>query len=295
MDSTGFHVAVKNFTNLTPEEGDEIRKLSNQYPYSQILQLLYARAARDFNYENQVALLHQSAVYSTDRSVLKSIMQAPRRERIQEPDGVVAKVVVPDKPVKTEDPVLIQATPQVKLPETIVVASPPAKIEKQFEGSLLTGDALRDDLIHELEKLQQLKHDFEVSFDEFQRSNPARDDSKGKSKAIKDPATDPLLEEIRTTKKKLKADNPKLKEQNEIIDQFIKTQPIIPKAKPTVPQDDLSEDSGMFSDNIVSETLVEILLKQGKKDKAIEVLKKLIWKFPQKKAYFAAQIEDLKN
>ncbi|MEJ0057471.1 MAG: hypothetical protein WDN75_18560 [Bacteroidota bacterium] len=104
MDSTGFHVAVKNFTNLTPEEGDEIRKLSNQYPYSQILQLLYARAARDFNYENQVALLHQSAVYSTDRSVLKSIMQAPRRERIQEPDGVVAKVVVPDKPVKTEDP-----------------------------------------------------------------------------------------------------------------------------------------------------------------------------------------------
>ncbi|MEJ0057472.1 MAG: hypothetical protein WDN75_18565 [Bacteroidota bacterium] len=183
----------------------------------------------------------------------------------------------------------------MKLPETIVVASPPAKIEKQFEGSLLTGDALRDDLIHELEKLQQLKHDFEVSFDEFQRSNPARDDSKGKSKAIKDPATDPLLEEIRTTKKKLKADNPKLKEQNEIIDQFIKTQPIIPKAKPTVPQDDLSEDSGMFSDNIVSETLVEILLKQGKKDKAIEVLKKLIWKFPQKKAYFAAQIEDLKN
>ena len=51
----------------------------------------------------------------------------------------------------------------------------------------------------------------------------------------------------------------------------------------------------MFGDNIVSETLVEILLKQGKKDKAIEVLKKLIWKFPQKKAYFAAQIEDLKK
>ena len=37
------------------------------------------------------------------------------------------------------------------------------------------------------------------------------------------------------------------------------------------------------------------IIKQGKKDKAIEVLKKLIWKFPQKKAYFAAQIEDLKK
>ena len=53
--------------------------------------------------------------------------------------------------------------------------------------------------------------------------------------------------------------------------------------------------SGEFGDNIVSETLVEILIKQGKKDRAIEVLKKLIWKYPQKTAYFASQIEDLKK
>ena len=53
--------------------------------------------------------------------------------------------------------------------------------------------------------------------------------------------------------------------------------------------------SGEFGDNIVSETLVEILIRQGKKDKAIEVLKKLIWKYPQKKAYFASQIEELKK
>jgi hypothetical protein len=37
------------------------------------------------------------------------------------------------------------------------------------------------------------------------------------------------------------------------------------------------------------------LLSQGKKDKAVEVLRKLIWKFPQKKSYFAAQIEELKQ
>ena len=58
---------------------------------------------------------------------------------------------------------------------------------------------------------------------------------------------------------------------------------------------DLSERSSAFTDNIVSETLVEILIKQGKKGKAVEVLRKLIWKFPQKKAYFAAQIDELTN
>jgi len=45
----------------------------------------------------------------------------------------------------------------------------------------------------------------------------------------------------------------------------------------------------------VSENLAQILLSQGKKQKAIEIYKKLIWKFPQKKAYFAARIEELNN
>src|SRR6185295_1785408 len=115
------------------------------------------------------------------------------------------------------------------------------------------------------------------------------------SKIEKEVVIDPLIEEIKTTKKKLKVDNPKQKEQNEIIDKFIKTQPSIPKPKPVEPTSDLSEETSIFGDHIVSETLVEILLKQGKKEKAVEVLKKLIWKFPQKKAYLAAQIDSLKN
>ena len=61
-------------------------------------------------------------------------------------------------------------------------------------------------------------------------------------------------------------------------------------------QSDLAEvKSGEFADNIISETLAEILIRQGKKEKAIEVYRKLIWKFPQKKVYFAAQIEELKK
>ena len=87
---------------------------------------------------------------------------------------------------------------------------------------------------------------------------------------------------------------------DEIIDQFIKSQPSISKNKlaasiASESKEDLIEKNLTYGENIVSETLVQILLKQGKKEKAMEVLKKLIWKFPQKKAYFAAQIEDLKK
>ena len=37
------------------------------------------------------------------------------------------------------------------------------------------------------------------------------------------------------------------------------------------------------------------MVKQGKLEKAQEIYNKLIWKFPEKKAYFVAQIEKLKK
>ncbi|WP_333819633.1 hypothetical protein [Ohtaekwangia sp.] len=114
-----------------------------------------------------------------------------------------------------------------------------------------------------------------------------------------DDSGEELIDEIVSSKEELTPEGDKQKEQLEIIEQFIKTQPTITSAKEKVlppPSGDLSTiKTGEFGDNVVSETLVEILIKQGKKDKAIEVLKKLIWKFPQKKAYFAAQIEDLRK
>lgn len=110
--------------------------------------------------------------------------------------------------------------------------------------------------------------------------------------------SDELIEEIRVSKEEIVPESDKQREQMAIINNFIKTQPSITNARER--QSHASGDlatikSGEFGDNIVSETLVEILIRQGKKDKAIEVLKKLIWKYPQKKSYFASQIEDLKK
>ena len=291
MDSSGFRLLSKNFTNLTEEECVQLQELARRHPYSQLIHLIHSRAAQDLHHPDKAQLLNQSAVYSSDRSVLKWVMTTSRKERIAAP-------IIPNAVVDESD------TSRIALSNGIIETSqrlergekmtPPIMAPDYEDG--LTGDALREDLYFELQKLKRLKHEFEVSLEEFQKSNYAvvEANPQPKLKHSSEPATEPLLEDIKTTRKKLKVDNPKQKEQNEIIDQFIKTQPIIPKAK-AQPANDLSEDAGIFSDNIVSETLVGILLKQGKKDKAIEVLKKLIWKFPQKKAYFAAQIEELKN
>lgn len=103
---------------------------------------------------------------------------------------------------------------------------------------------------------------------------------------------------------KLEKDNPppkrklKKEEQEALIEKFIKSDPTmkdVRSAKEIPDKKDLSLPSVKFRDDIISENLANIMVKQGKHNKAIDIYKKLIWKFPQKKTYFAAQIEELKK
>jgi tetratricopeptide (TPR) repeat protein len=92
--------------------------------------------------------------------------------------------------------------------------------------------------------------------------------------------------------------NAPLKEQIKIIDKFIDKVPSISSRQVLTineNQKDLSVASTEFGEDLVSENLALILIEQGKVQKAVDIYKKLIWKFPQKKAYFAAQIEALKK
>lgn len=91
----------------------------------------------------------------------------------------------------------------------------------------------------------------------------------------------------------------KKKEQNKLIDQFIKSEPKITRKKDIVGesenQEDLSSKNHILTDDMVTENLAAIMVKQGRFEKAIEIYNKLIWKFPHKKAYFAGRIKDLKE
>lgn len=57
----------------------------------------------------------------------------------------------------------------------------------------------------------------------------------------------------------------------------------------------LADESIAFKNELATETLAIIFTKQGKYDKAIEVYKKLMLKYPEKSVTFATQIEKIKN
>ncbi|OKL41448.1 hypothetical protein [Pontibacter flavimaris] len=92
---------------------------------------------------------------------------------------------------------------------------------------------------------------------------------------------------------------PALHGQQDIIDQFLKINPRLKtlnniRLKPE-PQEDLSLKSSKIKRGMASESLANIFLQQGKVKKAIKIYEQLILKSPEKKSYFAEQIEKLQN
>ncbi|MTI19911.1 hypothetical protein E1176_02650 [Fulvivirga sp. RKSG066] len=121
-----------------------------------------------------------------------------------------------------------------------------------------------------------------------------QDDAKAKT----DKKTAKKTSSKKKSTKKSKAKSGSTNDQSDIIDRFISKEPsITAKAsrRSASNQEDLSQPSTEFTEDLISENLAKIMISQGKTDKAIDIYKKLIWKFPQKKAYFATQIEELKK
>lgn len=326
MDKDKFLFLLSNSASLTAEETKELVQLQDEFPYSQAIHNLVARGAQLNQFPDKQVLLTKAAVYATDRGLLKAIVTAlPGARKIQQ-EVKKEMVEVPQKtdvkpentpPTSKSHAKEIETVTEDKRKETVKpIALPkeqpieqkPKKVDPipEFKGSKLEGDELINELFHDLDKLKKLKHDFEVAMAQFDHApiptlaetpSPVvkEKDKPTAKKKIKEKA-EGIIAEIKSTKKKIKPSDPKQKEQLDIINQFIRSEPNIGKNKgsgSSSDTSDLSAGNSSFTDNIVSETLVEILIKQGKKEKAVEMLKKLIWKFPQKKAYFAAQIEEL--
>ena len=87
--------------------------------------------------------------------------------------------------------------------------------------------------------------------------------------------------------------------QDTLISAFIDTNPrIVPKMRPEdLPeeQEDISLDSLKEPEDAITEALAAIYIAQGLYDKAMKIYEKLSLKYPEKRAYFAGQIEKIKN
>src|SRR5690348_12426996 len=83
MDKNSFNTVLNTFPGNSIEEVQEILVLKKRYPYSQVLHVLAARLSKDHNLNHQSEDLQLAAIYSTDRHVLKELMDAKASDNIQ--------------------------------------------------------------------------------------------------------------------------------------------------------------------------------------------------------------------
>lgn len=317
MDKTDFLNVIQHYASTSVDEAQTIRSLRAQYPYSQLLQTLTARSSKDHGFPNQQRDLQLAAVYSADRALLKEIITLDPEDPVQQ---VVSKHVhANDQVVSTIDSVdvadivmddLEQLSKLKGAFENLFMDHPKAeKIIKNSDSELPPPEEIptgetetgEESMLPNQETAARSKKARIIDVARAMNSASPSDGTTPPKKKHRDKngnLVDELIDDIQNSKEEITPENEKQKQQIEIINHFIRVQPSISNPRERVPSavGDLTPvKSGEFGDNIVSETLVEILVKQGKKDRAIEVLKKLIWKYPQKKAYFASQIEDLKK
>ena len=81
-----------------------------------------------------------------------------------------------------------------------------------------------------------------------------------------------------------------------LIDAFLAQQPKInPRKDPIIKNEDLSETSWTSTEELMTETLAKVFVKQKKYDRAIKAYEILRLKYPEKNSFFANQINEIKD
>ena len=264
MDRDRFNTLLLDPYQITDSDIRALNEYRKKYPFFQSLYVVVAKALRDRSHPKTDAFIKKAAIYSANRAHLKHIIEGDFEFNPNpDPDPESPEIAKPEVPRSTQ------------------------KKEEGPQNKEKTGPA----------KPQEVEADHETS-----------------SESIT-PKVDKDLEEIEATKRRIEAllngtvdrsnksgDGSKKPGQNqvEIIEKFIKDEPQIDIQRITEKeaesfQEDLASKSLKVSDTFETETLAKLMFKQGKYKKALDIYEKLRLKFPEKSAYFATRIEEIKT
>lgn len=288
----------------------EIQLLTDQYPFFQTARLLEVKnchAAGSFDFQSK---LNFCAAYVTDRRILYALIhpwdskpasygtsgkaEKDRKPTLQEniADVLVAQLDI----ARSLNPDETELKPNIAL-----------DIEKEYGETETTEedftDEETDNSILWLDDSEPVPAQFmEEEPNPAQKADEPADLIVLEENITAEPigtsgemSTDQQEETVLETNEEIITEAENSVSNHELINRFIETSPRMSPPAETDQPVDISADSIREDEGFLTDTLAKIYIKQGYYTKAIFAYEKLLLKFPEKSAYFAAQIEAIKN
>ena len=259
MDASDI-IRLLDTKHYAPADLEEVNKLCRNFPDFSVAHILKVRIMEALGHEKQQQL-KVAAVYSMDRKKLFQLVTGVVEPSAPESDSV------------EESEEIIQFSEESNQHADIIIEQHAPYLGEESAGDLLELDE------EPAEELLEI-------LDEEPDDVPAED-------SREDPVEERPGEEKQAIDQR---DQNQGNRDHHLISNFINDAPGPIRAdKKTSLKGDASLASIREHDGFITDTLAKIYVKQGLLAKAIYAYEKLSLKYPEKSAYFAAQIEKIRN
>jgi len=292
---------VKAPVSAGEEHLSSIEKIIADYPYFQTAHLLYAKALHNCGNLNYHNALKRTSVIAGDRGLLyRLIQQKPELKFVQPLKEETQFIEKEEKPVSNISitynvvPVLNpqkQETPgiteiQNKEPEIVKPEPRPETLEEVIMKPVM--EAYVETEILKITEKEEIPANSERSFTDWLKAIGDRTPIVESQEKVMEKTETPVVQ-------------PKLKTKTErqmALDRLLSEDLRI--SKPDKDKDfyaatEKTRGSVIENEDLVTETLAKIYVMQGNRSKAIRAYEILSLKYPEKSAYFASLITEIKN
>lgn len=275
----------------------ELERLTKEFPYFQTAHLLYAMSSKKNDASAFQRSIKKTAIVAVSRNHLYELLYKQKeegvvevKEEIKQPVKVESDVVILDLPEDTKvKEVKEDENKTIELPlikeKTDINEQVEKEIQKDVVEAFVEKKILHTDEAHKKEIPLPTDANFTGWLKFIREKNEDVSDTKQETSKV----------EIKiSTEEKLQ----KKERQKSIIDKIIDSDPKairINKEQKFFAADQKAKESLLENEELVTETLAKIYALQGNINKAIRAYQILSLKYPNKSAYFASLIEELRK
>lgn len=260
MNEKSFSDLIGNYDTNDETLVSKMAVFIEKYPYFQLPRFIYTKSLIDQNKDPSNTALNQLSLCTSDRAVLKKGIESlftftTKSNDLMEESNTTVEDKV-DKEVEISETIERDIIPHKEPSEAIIPSSDKTTAEEKPASDVA---------------------DLKMSFTEWVVYT-----------------TDNEYTEQTVDIKEEENEKQPLNDKLPIIDRFIAADPkIAPVEKGAT--NNIVNQGDFYSEELMTETLAKLLVKQKKYKKAIKAYKILSLKYPEKNVFFAGRIQDIKN